>query len=132
MPTDPQEVAVLFWASFATTLVLLVVAIVAALRRKRKIHLVAGPLAIVSLAITVVFTERLVKTREFPPEELGIHLWFAKSGGVLALLVAISGVLLAFQPRLRKVHRVFVVLFLLVTLVATGTGIWVFQLSSPK
>ena len=122
----------MFWVSFALTLALAAVAITAGLMRKRKLHLLAGPATIALLAVTVVLTERLVKTRDFPAEELRIHLWFAKSGGVLALLVAVTGILLVFRPGMRKVHLAMVVLFLLATVAATGTGIWVFDLSSPK
>jgi hypothetical protein len=61
-----------------------------------------------------------------------IHLWFAKSGAALVVPVVVTGLLNVRRPGFRKIHAISVGLFFLVALIATGTGIWVFTLATPR
>ena len=65
-------------------------------------------------------------------DELRTHLWFAKTAAGLAVLVAVTGVYLWRTGRGRRVHFWCVVAFLVGTVVATGTGIWAFSLSTLR
>lgn len=121
-----------FWISFATTLALAGATVLTGATRRRRAHFWLAPLTVVMLTITILLTERLVRAVEFPPDEMRIHLFFAKTAALLVLPVAVTGLLLARRPRLRKLHRFAVVAFLLFTVTATGTGIWVFSLSTPR
>ena len=127
---DPVSIA--FFASFGATLIALGVALVSGRTGKRGRHLIAAPAAVVLLGVTIVLAERLARAREFPPEELRIHLWFAKSAALLVFPVIGTGLWLTRSGRARPWHRVALVLFLVDTLIATGTGIWVFGLSVPR
>lgn len=115
-----------FWISLLATVLLLVAAMATGLLRRRRPHLWLGPLTIVSLAITIVLTEQLVRRYEFPPDVLRLHLWWAKAGGVLALPVVATGLWLWRQPRARGWHKVAVYVWLVSVLAATGTGLWMF------
>ncbi|MBX3461618.1 MAG: hypothetical protein KF830_00465 [Planctomycetes bacterium] len=122
----------LFWIGFTATVLLLVVALYTGLRRRRRLHLWLGPLTMVSLALTIVWTEQLVRRYDFPPDVVRTHLGFAKAGGLLALPVVITGLWLWRQPRARRWHRIAVVVWLLSVLTATGTGLWMFAQGTPK
>lgn len=115
-----------FWIAFVVTVALLVVALFTGFTRKRKVHMWLGPLTIVSLAITIWFTEQLVRQYTFPEDELAFHLVFAKAGGLMAIPVAISGIWLWRTERARKWHRIIVFLWLACVLAATATGLWMF------
>lgn len=116
-----------FWAAFVTTVLLLVAALWTGWSRRRRIHLWLGPLTMVMLAITIVLTEQLVARYEFPADIKAIHLPFAKAGGLLALPVIATGLWLWRSERARIWHRVAVLLWLAVVLIATGTGLWMFR-----
>jgi hypothetical protein len=120
-----------FWLSFAATLLLLVIALVSGWRGRRRVHLVAGPLALVLLAIAIVCTEQLMRNYRFPEAALRFHLVFAKTGGLLALPVVVTGVWLWRRPAARPWHRRAVWLFLLGAVAATSTGIWLFMQGVP-
>jgi hypothetical protein len=122
----------LFWLSFAVTVAALVAALITGARGRRRVHLVVAPGAMVLLAITILIAERLGRARDFPPDEMAIHLLFAKSAALLALPVIASGLWLWRTSRGRNLHRISLVLFLVTTAVATGTGIWVFSLSTLR
>jgi hypothetical protein len=121
-----------FWLSFAATVVLLVVSLVSGLARRRRVHLVTGPLTMVALAFAVHYTEQLVRAYTFPKGPMGIHLTCAITAGALALPVIGSGLLLAVRPQRRRLHRYCVLAFVGMTLVATSTGIWVFSIATAK
>ncbi len=80
----------------------------------------------VLLVVAIVMTEQLVARYQFPPDALAFHLIFAKSAGLLAIPVILTGVALWRRPALRRWHQVAVWVFLIATLVATGTGFWMF------
>lgn len=119
--------AVPFWIAFVATLVCVVGALISGYSGRRRLHLVFGPGAMVALTFAIIFTEQLVRRYEFPRENLDFHLIFAKSAAALAVPVILTGVLLLFQPKVRKVHGICVWLWLAATLVATGTGFWMFS-----
>lgn len=121
-----------FWIALATTVVLMVVSLVSGFGRKRRFHLVTGPLTMVSLTVAVILTEQLVRKYQFPPDELAIHKVCAKTAGLSALPVVVTGVMLARWQAIRPWHRLAVVLFVLASLVATGTGIWVWSLATLR
>lgn len=120
-----------FWVALATTVVLLVVALASGLRSRRKLHLVAGPLAMVSLVGAVLLTELVSRRYSFDAEVKSIHLVCAKTGGLLALPVVLTGLWLWRSEKARLAHRVAVWLFVVATLVATATGIWMFSTGTP-
>lgn len=121
-----------FWLAFSTTVGLLVVSLVSGLLGRRRVHLVTGPLTIVMLGIAVLMTEQLMRGYRFPPEEMRVHLMIAKTAAALALVVVGTGLWLWRRPAARVWHRWTVWLFVVLTLTATGTGIWVFCLSELK
>lgn len=121
-----------FWIALATTVALMVVSLVSGFRGRRRLHLVTGPLTMVSLVVAVVLTEQLVRKFVFPPDELAIHKVFAKAAGFSALPVVVTGLLLVKWPAMRPWHRLAVVLFVLASLVATGTGIWVWTMATLR
>ncbi|MEQ1631570.1 MAG: hypothetical protein ABL997_04300 [Planctomycetota bacterium] len=116
-----------FWVALVATVVLLVLALVSGLRGRRRAHLIAGPAAMVSLAIAILLTEQLAQRYVFPEPVRSIHLWCAKVGGLLAIPVILSGIWLWRRPAVRRLHRYSVFAFVVATLVATGTGIWMFS-----
>jgi hypothetical protein len=125
-------VVVSFWASFLVTLVLFAGAVVTGWRGRRRAHFVLAPLAIAMLAVTIVLTERLVQAVVFPEHEMRIHLALAKTAAGLVLLAAATGLATVRFPAARRIHRVAVIGFLVATVAATCTGIWVFSLSTPR
>lgn len=121
-----------FWISFVATVLLMLGALLAGWKRWRKLHLVLGPLTMVSLAIAVVLTEELMQQYTFPEAEKRFHLVFAKAGGLLALPVVATGLWLWRSESARLWHRLAVVVWVLSVLVATGTGLWMFSLGAGK
>ncbi len=121
-----------FWLAFVATVVLLIVSLVSGLLRRRRVHLVTGPLTMVALAFAVIETEALMRRYDFPREALDTHLVFAKAGGLMALPVIVTGLWLWWRPRARFWHRLAVWLWLISVLAATGTGLWIFDLATPK
>lgn len=116
-----------FWIAFVVTVVLMVAALVTGWTRRRRPHLWLGPLTMVSLTVTIVLTEELMRRYEFPADVLRTHLWFAKAGGLLALPVIVTGLWLWQRPSARRWHRVAVYVWLVSVLTATGTGLWMFS-----
>ena len=121
-----------FWISFATTLLLVLLTLITGWRGRRRAHLVFALLAVAVLTVTILLTERLVALREFPKEQMRIHLWFAKSAAGALLPVACTGAVLWRNANWRRIHFAMVCLFLVLTFTATGTGIWVYSLSTPR
>ena len=127
-----MDSTLLFWSAFVATVLLIVASLVSGYRKKRRVHLVTGPLTLVALAFAVIETEALLRQYDFPREALDTHLIFAKAGGLLALPVIATGIWLWRNPRARSWHRLAVWLWLISVLTATGTGLWIFDLATPK
>ena len=123
----PAPSALPFWIAFVATLLFVVGALVSGYRRRRRLHLVLGPAAMVALTVAILLTEELVRSYEFPEANLRFHLRFAKAAAFLALPVIASGIWLWRSGRARRAHLVFVWVWLVATLVATGTGFWMFS-----
>ena len=121
-----------FWLALGATVALMALALVSGLTRKRRAHLLAGPAAMGALLWAILLTEGLARRSEFVPEVTAVHLWCAKTAGLLALPVILTGALLVFRPSWRKRHRIAVYVFLLATVVATVTGIWMFSGAVPR
>lgn len=116
-----------FWITFVTTVLLLVASLVTGWTARRRVHLWFGPLTMVSLGVTIVLTEELMRRYTFPPDTLRVHLWFAKAGGLLALPVIVTGIWLWRRPQARRWHQAAVYGWLVSVLLATGTGLWMFS-----
>ena len=127
MPTAPG-----FWTALAATVLLLGAAFVTGRGRRRRLHLVVGPLAMVVLAVAIVLTEQLMRNYTFAADDLRFHLRFAKAAGLLAVPVMLSGLWLWRRPAARRWHRLAVYVFLLATVLATATGIWLMTRATPK
>ena len=122
----------LFWVFFSLTLLGLAAAMVTGLRGKRRLHLVLAPVCVVLLTVTIVEAERMTGNRSFPPHEMSIHLWFAKTAAALMLPVIVTGLVLWRTARWRRIHFWCVLAFLVMAVTASGTGVWVYSLSTPK
>ncbi len=123
---DPMSADIWFWVALSATVVLIALALVSGWQRKRRAHLVAGPASMASLTIAILLTEQLARLYTFVPEVQRIHLICAKVGGLLALPVVITGIWLWRRPAARRMHVFAVWAFVIATLVATATGIWMF------
>jgi drug/metabolite transporter (DMT)-like permease len=121
-----------FWIAFVSTVLLLLASLFTGWMGRRRLHLWLGPLTLVSLAIAIVLTEELMRRYVFPPGALATHLVFAKAGGLLALPVIVTGIWLWRDERGRKWHRAAVLIWLAAVLMATGTGLWMFNQGSPR
>ncbi|MEO6597578.1 MAG: hypothetical protein ABIP94_22775, partial [Planctomycetota bacterium] len=121
-----------FWTGFTATVLLLAATLFTGATRRRRQHLLLGPLTMVSLAITIVLTEELASRYEFPKSVLTTHLWFAKAGALLALPVIATGIWLWRSERARRWHRVCVLVWVVSVLTATGTGLWMFSQGTPR
>ena len=121
-----------FWLAFVATVLLIVLALITGLGRKRKVHVWLGPATIVALAIAIVLTEQLMRNYTFPKEELAFHLVFAKAGGLLAIPVVITGIWLWRSEAARRWHRAALWFWLVAVLMSTGTGLWMFSLGTLK
>ncbi len=121
-----------FWTLFPITLALLIGALWTGCRKIRRVHLVLAPLSLVFLGVAIILAVRMGRTRIFPPDEMRTHRMIATAAALLVLPVIASGLALVRSPRWRRVHRVCVILFFFTALVATGTGVWVFTMSTPR
>jgi hypothetical protein len=128
----PGNATTLFWVFFSLTLLGLAAAMVTGLRGPRRVHLVLGPACVVLLTLTIVEAERMTGNRSFPRDEMAIHLWFAKTAAALMLPVIVTGVVLWRTARWRRAHFWCVIAFLVMAVTASGTGIWVYSMSTPK
>lgn len=121
-----------FWMALVSTVALMALALVSGLQRKRRAHLLAGPASMASLVVAILLTEKLARLYAFDPEVQRIHLVCAKVGGLLAIPVVLTGILLWRRPSTRRLHRWAVWIFVVATLVATATGVWMFAGAVPK
>lgn len=132
MPASIMPSTVPFWIAFVATVLCLVGALRTGWLRRRRAHLVLGPLTMALLVVTIVLTEELMRRYEFPEAALHTHLPCAKAGGLLALPVIVTGIWLLRSEKARRWHRAAVLLWLLSVLVATGTGLWMFAQGTPR
>ena len=121
-----------FWIAFVATVLLMAGALWSGLRGSRRYHLVLGPLTMVSLAVAIVLTEELASHYDFPEAIKHTHLLIAKTGGLLALPVIVTGLWLWRSERARVWHRACVYLWIVAVLSATASGLWMFSAGTPK
>lgn len=119
--------ALAFWTSLLVTVGLMVATLVTGWRRRRRLHLWLGPITLASLALTIVLTEQLMARYDFPASAKAVHLPCAKTGGMLALPVLLTGIWLWARPNARRWHQIAVYVWLVSVLVATSTGLWMFS-----
>jgi hypothetical protein len=121
-----------FWTLFGATVLAMAAALASGWTRRRRLHLVAAPCALLLLAAAIVAAEALGAERVLPQGPLRIHLVFAKAGALLGLPVLATGIWLLRNPRARAWHLTAVLVFLAGVLAATATGIWMFAQSTPR
>ena len=112
--------------------VLLGVAAWAGKTGRRRLHFIFAPASVVALAIAIVFTEKLSRAYEFPEDEMRIHLALAKTAAGLVVVTVLSGLLSIKNRKMLRWHKVSVLAAVLFILIATGTGLWVFSLATPR
>ncbi|MFO1051516.1 MAG: hypothetical protein U1F36_04840 [Planctomycetota bacterium] len=122
----------LFWICFAATLLLLGLTLRTGFAGRRRPHVALALATVAMLTVTVLLTEALLRAVVFPEKEMGIHLVFAKSGALLVLPVALTGIATWKRRAFLRWHLIAVLLFLVAAVTATGTGIWVYSLSTPR
>ena len=121
-----------FFLALGTTLVVAFMTVKTGRRGDRRAHLVRALSTVGLLGITIVLALWLGTQRDFPAEAMAIHKIIARAAGLLVLPVVGTGIMLWHRPSWRIAHRACVYLLLVVLVVAVGTGIWVFTLSTPK
>ena len=124
-------ISITFFLALAITVAAAFTTLQSGRRGDRRAHLVRALSTVVLLAVTVVMAHWLGKHREFPEELMAIHKIIARVAGLMVVPVVCTGIMLWHRPSWRIAHRTCVYVFLAGILVATGTGIWVFALSSP-
>lgn len=125
-------IEIAFFTCLGLTLASMVLTMAAGRRARRRQHLRRAIVTVVLLVVSVALALWLGRVRDFPPEQMAIHKWFARTAGVLVLPVAVTGILLWHRPGWRTAHKACVYLLVLISVVAVGTGIWVFTLSTPR
>jgi hypothetical protein len=121
----------LFWLTFSLAVGALLAALWTGVTARRRLHLVVAPAALVLLAVAVGLAVRMGAERAFPEAAMAVHRPIAQAAGLLALLVAATGVVLWRSGRGRRLHLIAVVLFVLAALAATGSGVWCFLQAPP-
>ena len=124
--------SITFFLALGATLVAVFMTVQTGRRGDRKPHLVRALSTVGLLGVTILLALWLGEQRDFPTDAMDIHKIFARTAGLLVLPVVGTGIVLWHRPSWRIAHRACVYLLLVVLLVAVGTGIWVFSLSTPK
>lgn len=121
-----------FFVALGITVVLLSVVVWSGKTRRRKTHYAFVAAALVGLTFAILYAERVGKYWSFPALPLRIHLSLAYSATVGTLLASISGLLHVFGKLTRKAHARWAWLALLLIVLATCTGVWIFAVGAPK
>lgn len=115
------------------TLALLGVVVATGLRARRRVHLSAVALAVLSLGTTIFFAERM--GRHYDLAAAGaitpIHLAIAKGTTLAYLAPLVTGILTLRDARWRPRHRVAAFLVLTLTVATAVTGTWM-VLAAPR
>jgi hypothetical protein len=122
-----------FGGFFALTLALLLGAVAAGKRHRRRLHLTIVAGAVAALVATIAAAIEL--GRHYDLESAGvitpIHHIFARAATASFLLPMVSGVLLWRRPQARGWHRICAAIAFALTLLASITGIWMLVLARP-
>lgn len=127
---SPERGFVVF---LALTLALLGIVVATGLAARRRVHLTAVALAVLSLGTTIFFAERmgdhydLAAAGRITP----VHLAIAKLTTLAYLGPVVTGVLTIRDARWRPRHRVCAFLVLAMTVATAVTGTWM-VLAAPR
>ncbi|MEE9128292.1 MAG: hypothetical protein V3U11_14260 [Planctomycetota bacterium] len=124
--------SITFFLALGATLVAVFMTVQTGRRGDRMAHLVRALSTVGLLGVTILLALWLGEQLDFPTDAMDIHKIFARTAGLLVLPVVGTGIVLWHRPAWRIAHRACVYLLLVVLLIAVGTGIWVFSLSTPK
>lgn len=120
---------VVFVASLVITALLLLASVWTGVKGQRQKHIPLVVCTVASLAFAImqarIYGDALTaEGYELPSDRLKIHLALAFSALGLLPVVAITGGTLMVKARVRPIHRVAAWTFVVVTLAAMGTAIW--------
>ena len=124
--------SITFFLALGMTLVVAFMTVQTGRRGDRRAHLARALSTVGLLGVTILLALWLGEQRDFPAAAMAIHKIIARTAGLLVLPVVGTGIMLWQRPSWRIAHRACVYLLLVMLLVAVGTGIWVFSLSTPK
>lgn len=128
-----MTIAASFISSLAVTLVVLGVTVWSGVRARLRIHLPAVATAVMCLAATIYFAERLGE--EYDLSTAGpikaVHLALAKIATISYLLPLASGVMTLRNRRHRTLHLMLAMLTLLLTVLAAATGTLMVMRAEP-
>ena len=121
-----------FVIALVVTVLLLALDVWSGKTARRRPHVVLACVTLVALAVAIYFAERVGSYWTFPKGPLNVHLGLAYAATILALCVALSGVLHLYGKAPRKVHAAIAWLFVAGVIAATATGVWIFTVGEPK
>jgi len=115
------------------TLVLLGVVVATGLAARRRVHLVAVALAVVSLGTTIYHAERMGDLYDLAAAGsiTPVHLAIAKLTTLAYLAPVVTGVLTIRDARWRPRHRLVAFVVLAMTVATAVTGTWM-VLAAPR
>jgi hypothetical protein len=119
-------------AALAVTVALLAADAWTGKTHRRRLHVVCVLLTWPSLAVAIWLAERTGGYYHFPVLPLRIHLTFAYSASVAALVASTSGVLHLYGRVRRALHARLAWAFLMLAVAASATGTWIFAVGVPK
>ncbi len=108
------------------TVALLGGVLVTGFRARRKLHIPLVVLYLASMGITIYFAERMGAGIDvYTAGKIAhVHLTIAKYTTFGYALPVLSGVVTCFRPGFLKVHRAIALLWVVLTVLALVTGIW--------
>jgi len=118
-------------ANLALVVFLLVATVLAGRAGRRPLHFLLVGLTLPTLVAAIVQAEFFGRDFHFEPLRLRIHLVCAALALLSLPAVAWSGRRLIRLPEARHQHRRFVGIFLVLTLAAVGTALWMFLTATP-
>ena len=129
----PADVTRFYWSFGLTLAVVLVTALLGRFGRRRP-HVVSALFAGCSLGYTVYLAEMLGRGLVIPRGILIIHLVFANSAALSFILVVLSGSrLFRLEQAMRRTwHRRAVMMFLVLVVLAAGTGTYMISQAAAR
>ena len=124
--------SITFFVALGLTVLGVLLTVQSGRRGDRRVHLIRALSTVALLVVTIMLALWLGRQREFPDDAMATHTIFARTAGLLVLPVALTGIMLWRRPSWRIAHRVCVYLLAVVLVIAIGTGIWMFSLSTPR
>ena len=121
-----------FVGVLGATLVFLGLDIWSGRTHRRRTHVVCVTITIPLLTIAVLYAEEVGSYWNFPRIPLWIHLGFAYSASVAALVAVVSGLLHIRGKIRRKSHARLAWTFVALAVCAVSTGVMIFLVGEPK